>query len=344
MDIPIQNIYYLLCYSWDKLDESEIVDVSGIDSPELIDLFAKVLSGGLALLLKRGLDRYYVVQDEVVPGIKGKLNLTGTVKGNLLWQRKTRCAFDEFSFDILHNRILRTTVEKLLRASALDESIRDELRRHFVKFPRVSSLTLRNAHFKNVRLHRNNSHYDFFMKICRILYENLFIDESTGSYRFRDFLRDERAMGRLFEGFVRNFYRRETGFKVGSEEIRWSFVSSDAESGAMLPRMLTDISLKSSKRKIIIDTKFYKEAFGTYHEKLRLNSSNLYQLFAYLNNQEETGNDLTESCEGILLYPSVYKDFEYSYQYKKHRIRVMSINLNQDWKQIHKDLLQIVRS
>ncbi|GAG60746.1 unnamed protein product, partial [marine sediment metagenome] len=32
IQIPIHNIYYLLCYAWNKLDEKDIVDVSGIDS------------------------------------------------------------------------------------------------------------------------------------------------------------------------------------------------------------------------------------------------------------------------------------------------------------------------
>ena len=37
--IPIQNIYYLLCYAWNRLEERDIVDVSGIDSTNLVDLF-----------------------------------------------------------------------------------------------------------------------------------------------------------------------------------------------------------------------------------------------------------------------------------------------------------------
>ena len=44
MEIPIQNIYYLLCYAWDKLEEKELIDVDPVGMTELVDLFARVLS------------------------------------------------------------------------------------------------------------------------------------------------------------------------------------------------------------------------------------------------------------------------------------------------------------
>ena len=57
MAIPIENIYFLLCYAWNKLDEKERVDVSIDDKTELLDLFAKVLITSSKLLLKRGIDK-----------------------------------------------------------------------------------------------------------------------------------------------------------------------------------------------------------------------------------------------------------------------------------------------
>ena len=51
MAIPIENIYFLLCYAWNKLDEKERVDVSIDDKTELLDLFAKVLITSSKLLL-----------------------------------------------------------------------------------------------------------------------------------------------------------------------------------------------------------------------------------------------------------------------------------------------------
>jgi len=80
MKIPIQNIYYLLCYAWDKLDEGDIVEVKGIESTELCDLFAKVLISGTSHLLKMGLDRGYLLIGEEISGIKGKIDFGSSLK------------------------------------------------------------------------------------------------------------------------------------------------------------------------------------------------------------------------------------------------------------------------
>ncbi len=341
MQIPIQNIYYLLCYAWNKLEERDIIDVNKIDSTELIDLFAKVLSNSCSRLLKQGLDRYYVEHEDVIMGIKGKLNFSATIKQNVLPLSKTSCIYDEFDYDILHNQILKTTIGKLLRTKKLDSSIKDELYKIYLKLPPISEIVIRKAMFNQIRLHRNNYHYDFILKVCQIVNENLFIDESKGNYKFKDFTREEKAMARLFEAFVRNFYKVETNFSVSSDSITWQFESNNIEDLEMLPSMLTDITLRGKNQKIIIDTKYYKEAFKTRYEKQKINSSNLYQLFSYLKNQE-TGSDLTLSCEGILLYPSTQNDFVYSFKYENHKIKIMSINLNQDWQDIKTDLLKIV--
>ncbi|MBC8181179.1 5-methylcytosine-specific restriction endonuclease system specificity protein McrC [candidate division KSB1 bacterium] len=341
MQIPIQNIYYLLCYAWNKLEESEIVNVNEIDSTELIDLFAKVLSNSCSRLLKQGLDRYYVEHEDVIMGIKGKFNFSATIKQNVLPLSKTACIYDEFDYDILHNQILKTTIGKLLRTKNLDSSIKDELYKVYLKLPPISEIVIRKAMFNQIRLHRNNYHYDFILKVCQIVNENLFIDESKGNYKFKDFTREEKAMARLFEAFVRNFYKIETDFSVSSDSIKWQFESDNAEDLDMLPAMLTDITLQGKNQKIIIDTKYYKEAFQTRYDKQKINSSNLYQLFSYLKNQE-MDSEITLNCEGILLYPSIQNDFVHSFKYENHKIRIMAINLNQDWQKIRTDLLKIV--
>jgi len=59
MKIPILNIYYLLCYAWNQLEESEIVNVNTEDSTTLLDLFARVLVSGTNHILKRG-PRFFI--------------------------------------------------------------------------------------------------------------------------------------------------------------------------------------------------------------------------------------------------------------------------------------------
>src|SRR5215217_2420927 len=103
--IPIQNIYYLLCFAWNKLDEGETVDVSSLKSTELADLLARVLISGFHHLVRRGIDRDYLAFHEETPRIRGRINFPESLKRNLVMMGRPLCEFDELSYDILHNRI-----------------------------------------------------------------------------------------------------------------------------------------------------------------------------------------------------------------------------------------------
>ena len=342
MNIPIQNIYYLLCYAWNKLEERDVVSVSQIDKDSIVDLFAKVLTGGISHLLKKGLDRGYVLCSEQTGRIRGKIQFTTTLKRNFFSQPILDCEFDELSHDILHNRILKSTMKMLINCEDVDDAIHDELVFTYRRLQEISEIPLQKKCFRLVQLNRNNFFYDFLLRICELVMDNLLISEETGKSRFRDFLRDERQMAYLFEEFVRNFYKREQdNYKVARENIPWDAVALDELSESVLPNMQTDISLTSQNRKIVIDTKYYKEALQKYYDKESIRSNNLYQLFAYLMNLEALGEE-NSNCEGILLYPTVESEREYQCVVKGHKIKVKTINLNQDWREIHKDLLNTI--
>jgi 5-methylcytosine-specific restriction enzyme subunit McrC len=57
--IPIKNLFYLLCYAWDVLEEGEAAEVGTVEAPDLENLMAFVLIGRLERLLRRGLERDY---------------------------------------------------------------------------------------------------------------------------------------------------------------------------------------------------------------------------------------------------------------------------------------------
>jgi 5-methylcytosine-specific restriction enzyme subunit McrC len=52
--IPIRNVYYMLAYAWNHLQESRTIDLSGVDAQTPEDLLALVLARGTLRLLKRG--------------------------------------------------------------------------------------------------------------------------------------------------------------------------------------------------------------------------------------------------------------------------------------------------
>lgn len=228
MRIPIENIYYLLCYAWNKLDEKDRVQVSAEDTTTLVDLFAKVLINGSRILIKRGLEKNYISETVEIPGIKGKLELTSTLKSALHLKQRTLCTIDEFSADIHTNRILVTTLYKILRIMEVDKELRQQIRSVIRMLPEITPIELRKQDFKNIRYHRNNRFYGFLMHICEMIYDCTLPGEKPGEISFMDFTRDEQKMNRLFEAFIRNYYRiKHPEWRVSRSRIKWQFSSPD---------------------------------------------------------------------------------------------------------------------
>lgn len=342
MSIPIQNIYYLLCYAWNKLDEKEKVSVDLDEDTRLVDLFAKLLIGSSTLLLKRGLERYYIPVTEERVGVRGKLEVSASIKANSFQHLKAICSFDEYSADILHNQILVTTLYRLLHTENLDFDLKERIRKLLRKFPPLQIIELSPAVFQKVRIHRNNRFYEFILNICRMIYEYSLPTEKKGNWLFTDFTRDENRMAHLFEKFVFRFYKIELPhLKPKGEHIEWNFHTDDPDNRSYIPLMKTDITLEGAVPKTIIDTKYYQETMRENFDKETVKSENLYQLFSYLMNQED-GTEEVAKTKGILLYPTIHKEYNLHYQFRNHDIHIKTVNLNMHWSKIEERLLQIV--
>jgi len=339
--IPIHNIYYLLCYAWDKLAEKDVVSVEAIDSTSLADLFARVLINGTNHLLKRGFDRDYVLQHKWTGRLRGRICFQEAIRKNATFTGRLPCDFDELSYNVLHNRILKATMRRLIRTEGLAEENGEGLAQLCRLFEEIHHIELTSRLFGQVQLHRNNQFYDFLLKVCELTYRNLLVSEKPGTSKFMDFVQDERQMAVLFEKFVFNFYRNEKpDFDVRSEQLRWRWKSANVASSQLLPRMLTDISLTSDTRKIIIDCKFTPEATQQRYEAETLRSAHLYQINAYMDNLPES--KLRDACQMILLYPTVGVPLSADFSHEGHKISIRTINLNQPWQSIHQDLLTLV--
>jgi 5-methylcytosine-specific restriction enzyme subunit McrC len=341
MKIPILNIYYLLCYAWDRLEQGETISVSQIGKNEVSQLFATVLIEGMSHLFKKGLDRGYVEYSEEIQRIRGRIDFTMNIKRNFFKQPRLYCEFDELDYNILHNQILKSTIKNMIGCQGLESDINSKLKNLFLRMNKVDNIILTKKIFRQVQLNRNNFFYDFMIKVCELIFDNLLISKRGEGGKFKEFHQDETIMQRIFEGFVRNFYKRhlEEYDYVGRRNIDWKLepFTSDAENA--LPIMQTDINLEFNDRKIIIDTKYYKE---TLSDRGKIHSANLYQLYAYLKNQEGIEDPRTMRCEGILLYPTIETEYKLEYRYEDHKVSIQTINLNQNWKKIEDDLLAIV--
>lgn len=344
MNIPIVNIYYLLCYAWRHVEEKDIVrleELAGLNGTH--HLLGKILAEGTFRLLRRGIDHGYREVQEDLAGIRGKLTVGETAKRALRSRGRAACEFEELSQDVLHNRILRSTLAALLTLPDLDTGVQREIRTAYQKLKGVSLVRLNQRLFGQIELDRNRYLYRFLMSVCRLIHDHLLVDQRSGQARFPDFREDDTRMWKLFEDFVIEFYRREQdefGVNRDGRGILWDAEGTSEYYRSMLPRMEADVLLDSSSRRIILDCKYYKEgAFSDGTKSLR--SAHLYQLLAYLRNREAT-TKLEPKLEGILLYPVIDEPLTADVRLEGFPIRVRGINLAQDWSRIHTDMLAVI--
>ena len=165
---------------------------------------------------------------------------------------------------------------------------------------------------------------------------------SAGEDRFRDLISDEKIMERVFEEFLRNFYKlkQDEFHHVKSVLLKWSAEPVGNANLDLLPEMLTDITLRSDTRTVIIDAKYYKDALQEYHGARKAHSGNLYQMLAYLRAESASGRNARP--EGILIYPAGDSEVDESYLIDGYRVRLYTLNLNQNWSLIEGDLLDLL--
>lgn len=338
--IPIKNLYFILSYAWGLLDESDHL----FKTPDLIntpqDLLTAILINGTTKVIKDGLNQSYVNQYEIDSQFKGKIDFTGSTKRLLFEQGKVAHYTDDLTHNILMNQILKSVLFKLNLSNDIDLKIKPQLKLLLKKLNSIDYIKLDASIFKRVQINQNNSIYKFLMNVCELIHNNLFVNESNGDMKFIDFTRDEIRMRKVFQTFVFNFYRlNQSEYRTNAEKFGWIGATEENSNYALLPKMNTDISLTSSNRKIILDTKYYSRAFNEHFGKEMVRSEHLYQIFAYVKNSPTTLNQIVE---GILVYPTTSSDFNLSFTLHNHQIKACSVNLDVSWKDISIRLLNII--
>lgn len=339
--IPIRNLYHMLCYAWDCLNQSDLIDLDADETDQPVDLLASVLVAGVNHLLRRGITQGYLSHGEELMALRGRADFAYSERRMLTRQGRVLCQFDELSVDILCNQILKASLYRLFKTKGLSRALHHKVGLTLKKFHLVSDIRLDRQVFKRVQISANHRFYRFILNVCELIFHECIPDDTAGDYRFRDFFRDEGKMAHLYEKFLFNFYEKNLHrVKVTSERIQWNATSEDDPELALLPTMLTDISLRSPERTLVIDAKYYRNTLTSFHGAKRIYSGNLYQVNAYLDNIAPNGGP-DAIADGMLLYPVVNESVSVGYNFLGKNIRIETIDLNASWDDLEKNLLHI---
>lgn len=295
--IPIQNIYYMLSYAFQVLNEQGYKSLATEQFGNAAELCAAILAKGISAQLKRGLRREYLLRNEPMSTIRGKNDISESLKTQSLLKKQMVCSYDDFSVNSHMNQIIKSTVELLLKAD-IAKNRKKELRKLLVYFSEVETVDLYTVDW-HLQYNRNNQTYRMLISICYLVVKGLLQSQADGTKKLMDFF-DEQRMCRLYEKFILEYYRKHyPEIKANPSQIPWQL---DAGVSDMLPVMQTDIMLSHKDRVLIIDAKYYGHTTQQQFGVNTLHSNNLYQIFTYVKNKEHEMAGSPHTVSGMLLY------------------------------------------
>lgn len=93
----------MLTYAFKELRHNNYEYIAGESFDNIYDLFAEIISKGIAYLLKQGLHKEYAIIEDTMTTLRGKLDIQGTIKEKISQRTCLACEYDELTTDNLYN-------------------------------------------------------------------------------------------------------------------------------------------------------------------------------------------------------------------------------------------------
>ena len=337
--IYIKNIYYMLSYAFQVLNEKGYRKVTTESFENVADLLSEILAIGVSKQIKQGLVKDYIDVNETTSSIRGKINIAESINSQSFLKKQLNCTYDEFSVNCKLNRIIKSTIKFLIKTD-IANSRKKKLKSLLMYFADVDLIDLKKINWK-MRFDRNNQTYMMLINICYLVFHGLIRTEKSGNVKIMDFFNDW-VLNKLYEKFILNYYKQEhKQISTSSPQIQWQL---DYGHDSMLPKMKTDITLEHNNKILIIDAKFYKHNTAKNYGKDIHHTNNLYQIFTYVKNKQFEVKEDGMEVSGMLLYAMTNETIQPDSDYvmSGNKISVKTLDLNQEFDVIKEQLDGIV--
>lgn len=336
--IVIRNIFEMLAYACKAINsiERRQLDTESFDTFE--DLLAAILACGMANQIRRGLEHeYHTVRSEDY-AIRGRLDLAGTAHLRMAGSMKASCLFDEFTPDTVKNRILVTAATLLVRCPRVSRNHALTLKRALISMNDIPPISTDDIDWERLRYHHGNGSYQLLMGICHMIITARIPTMRSGAETVAS-IPWEDHLPWIYEHFVLNYFRYwYPKLKPNADTIS-NGLGDDVP--AWLPRLQTDITLRSDNRKLIIDTKCYDHILqnGRFGNPI-MAPANRNQIYSYVMHAAYGTDDIVS---GMLLYAQTDNEppIHDHWQETGHDFYAWSLDLGQPFTRITDQLDQI---
>jgi 5-methylcytosine-specific restriction enzyme subunit McrC len=189
------------------IDFMSSVDIRITTSPgevrsgqEFFDSLAGILARRIVDRVRKGLYREYVAIDEDLSTLRGRLDACHTALNVASGRPHLRCAYEDNSADVIHNQILKTTLNLIAQQGVSRVDVRQTVRKAWRALSGEISLTqLSSSDCVNRTYNRLNHDYCTLHLLCRFFVDHTGPNLKSGDRGIMPFAID---MPKLFERCV----------------------------------------------------------------------------------------------------------------------------------------------
>ncbi len=272
-----------------------LLNVTGLEHQEqhLLDVFVLDFCAATNSFLSRGAIRSYVVHEDRLSALRGRLHLPEQLRRGLLDRTQLHCRYDELTADNAHNRALKAVLAVLL-GHARSSSAKAAVNVLLLRLDEVSVRPCRIADLEQLRFDRLTARWEPLFQRAIQLMRGLYPDVRAGQTVDGSCLLFD--MQRLFEAFVGEHLRR--AYHGRSERVVLQGPQRHLANGdrGKAFRMRPDMAVVSPDGQVecILDAKW--KALDLTQAKAGVSQDDAYQMAAYASSY---------GCKRLaLLYPS----------------------------------------
>lgn len=213
--IGIPKLLSLVCYTMGvyKPQEQELFDFQKAQT--LPDLLALALIASTRRAVGRGLLRRYIAEEDALHTVRGRIRFDEQIRRRYGIPFPVDLRFDEFTEDILANRLVKAAAARLGRMTLHTGKARQGLGWIAATLENVSLLEFRRKRVPRVRFDRLNEHYRLVVGLARLILIHSEFESCRGDVRASGILID---MNKLFQEFFMLALRETLG--VSSRSLR----------------------------------------------------------------------------------------------------------------------------
>ncbi len=253
----------------------------------LFEIFIKMFLDEVSILTKQGLKAAYTPIEDNERFYKGKLLVSQNIKHNLVSCERFYVRYDDFSINRPENRLIKSTLDFLLKATG-DGNNRRNAARLLSFFDGVENSKSVDGDFSKCFVDRSMNHYDKALSWCRVFLRGNSFTAFAGSEVALALLF---PMEKVFESFVAAKFRRhiKSGVNLRTQDTRFSLFDSPTRAFALRP----DLVLEFDGHTVVLDTKW--KLLSDNARNSGISQSDMYQMYAYSKKYDADGI--------VLLYP-----------------------------------------